>query len=189
MSPPTPDSVDESAPPPTGEALIRLLREELIKTQLIVLELNDRVLERETDKADALSILGRLELQLEQKIDRITLLQTEHAQEIEEARVRLQSAELDRQASEAVIQNLSDQLASARQEITRIQATANDVAQQLVVADQSNISKEDRLRQWAAALAETEAQLAMARRQLNTIFTSRLWRLGRPWRAIFGPKV
>ena len=38
-------------------------------------------------------------------------------------------------------------------------------------------------------LADREASLAHERRRLDKIFASALWRLGRPWRALFGPKI
>jgi septal ring factor EnvC (AmiA/AmiB activator) len=51
--------------------LIQSVREELIRSQITVLELQDTVLQKETDKADAVSLLGRAELVLEGKINYI----------------------------------------------------------------------------------------------------------------------
>lgn len=188
MSPPDSSSAEPSTPP-EGEALVRLLREELIKTQLIVLELNDRVLEKETDKADALSILGRMELQLEQKMNRISELEAAHARQIAEARDRLQSAEADTQAKESSIQSLTAQLAAARHETTEQRSVTEELARNLALAKHSLVVTTDRLEQSTTALARSEALLAATQGQLNTIFASGLWRVGRPWRAIFGPKV
>ena len=46
-----------------------------------------------------------------------------------------------------------------------------------------------RLADTERTIADREASLAHERRRLEKIFASALWRLGRPWRALFGPKV
>src|SRR6187402_2436737 len=51
--------------------LVQSIRKELILSQITVLELQDTVLQKETDKADAVSILGQAELVLEGKINYI----------------------------------------------------------------------------------------------------------------------
>lgn len=51
--------------------LVQKVREELIRAQITVLELQDTVLQKETDKADAVAILGQAELVLEGKINYI----------------------------------------------------------------------------------------------------------------------
>jgi len=51
--------------------LVQSIRKELILSQITVLELQDTILQKETDKADAVSILGRAELVLEGKINYI----------------------------------------------------------------------------------------------------------------------
>ena len=51
--------------------LVQEVREELIRAQITILELQDTVLQKETDKADAVAILGQAELILESKINYI----------------------------------------------------------------------------------------------------------------------
>ncbi len=218
MTPAPLDPETSPAPPPSDqEALIRLLREELIKTQLIVLDLNDRVLEKETDKADAIAILARVELVLEQKIDYITELDRALNAQIADLRARLASAENESKARDTIIQDLVAKLDAANQEISRMHGVAGDYARDLnltrealaresaelartrteLAARSATLAQtSDDLAATRARLADTErtladrdADLAHERRRLNQIFASALWRLGRPWRALFGPKV
>jgi chromosome segregation ATPase len=51
--------------------LVQSIRKELILSQITVLELQDTILQKETDQADAVSILGQAELVLEGKINYI----------------------------------------------------------------------------------------------------------------------
>lgn len=251
----------ETAPPPipsadAREALIRQLREELIKTQMIVLELNDRILEKETDRVDAIAILGRVELVLEQKIDYIVELdqalnarirdltsaladaQSLAAQRL--AEIQRICAERDREyaARDAIIQDLVQKLDTANQEIGRAHTMAGGFARDLahtrdaLAAEQTTHQQtreafaanraqldataadlvrtqtalaatreelagtQSRLDATARELSDTagqlsarEADLAAERGRLHRIKASALWRLGRPWRALFGPKA
>ncbi len=223
----SPSTESASAPPreaPTGEALVRLLREELIKTQLIVLELNDCVLAKETDKADAIAILGQVELVLEQKINYISELDRALNAQIAALRGQLEQAQHESQARETVIQDLASRLEAANQEVNRMHAVAGDYARQLTHTREALAAETARLQQTqtglsstraqldektkalaattaelsatqarldatTARLGQTEADLARERRRLANIFGSTLWRWGRPWRALFGPKV
>ena len=54
--------------------LVQSIRKELILSQITVLELQDTILQKETDKADAVSILGQVEHVLEEKINYIFAL-------------------------------------------------------------------------------------------------------------------
>src|SRR6187551_62717 len=54
--------------------LVQSVRKELILAQITVLELQDTILQKETDKADAISILGQAEHALEHKINYIVEL-------------------------------------------------------------------------------------------------------------------
>lgn len=251
----------ENAPPTTSsaeasEALIRQLREELIKTQMIVLELNDRILEKETDRLDAIAILGRVELVLEQKIDYIVQLDQalnarigELTKELEQARglVAQQAAEITRicaerdreyAARDAIIQDHVTRLDLANQEIGRahnlaggfardlahtrdalsgeqsaqqrtnaelaavraqLESTAQTLAQNqgdLAATTSALLETRTQLSETARELAVvseklrvTDEQLAAERRTVATVKASLLWRLGRPWRAVFGPKL
>lgn len=219
-------SSETSAPsePLSNEALVRLLREELIKTQMIVLDLNDRVLEKETEKADAVAILGQVELVLEQKINYITELDRALNLQIAELRARLQSTEAENQARSASIQELLAKLDAANQEVTRMHGVAGDYARDLAHTREALTAESATLQQTRAQLSATaselattaqtlasteatlaatrtqleatqrtlqttEAELARERHRLDQVFRSALWKLGRPWRALFGPKV
>jgi hypothetical protein len=128
-SPPTP------SPEIKGDALVRLLREELVKTQVIVLELNDRVLAKETDKADAVTILGKVELVLEEKINYIAELDRALNDEIKAAKRDLAAAqetaktvgqthEAQVRDAQRVLQDHVDRLEAANQEISRMHGVA-----------------------------------------------------------------
>jgi hypothetical protein len=164
-----------------AEALVRLLREELLKTQLIVLDLNDRVLEKETEQADAVAVLGKLELVLEEKLNSLAALQTAHAKQIEER-------ERDLRVRDMETRELTAKLASSSEEISRLhklldeQKRAHDGAQQTLAATTTQLDVT------RAQLAEAETALAKVRRQLTQVLNSGWWKLGRPWRALFGPK-
>ena len=73
----------ESAPsssspePTTPEEIIQALRRELIAGELQRLELQDRLVARDTDRADAVALLGQAELVLEEKIGYI--LELDHS--------------------------------------------------------------------------------------------------------------
>jgi len=219
-------SSETSAPsePNSSEALVRLLREEIIKTQMIVLDLNDRVLEKETEKADAVAILGQVELVLEQKINYITELDRALNGQIAELRSRLQSTETESQAREGSIQDLLLKLDAANKEITRMHGVAGEYARDLahtreslkveaathhqtraqlsttsgdlaqtaetLATTQADLANtRTQLADTQRTLQTTEAELARERHRLNKIFRSALWKFGRPWRALFGPKV
>lgn len=223
---PAPDTVA-----PTGEALLRLLREELIKTQLIVLELNDRVLAKETEKADAVAILGRVELVLEQKINYISDLDRALNEQIAKLRQQVDAAQTECGARDDIIKDLAGRLEAANQEVTRMHGVAGGYARDLAhtrealaaesthhqhtqttlastesrLAEQTSklaetnvvlaatknelAATQARLDETSQALTRTESTLADERRRLASIFASLLWRWGRPWRAMFGPKV
>jgi chromosome segregation ATPase len=222
----SPESTDQ---PPSeaaagSEALVRLLREELIKTQMIVLDLNDRVLEKETEKADAVAILGQVELVLEQKINYITELDRALNGQLAELRARLETTQNENQARETSIQDLLQRLDAANKEVGRMHGVAGDYARDLahtrealnvesathqqtraqlaatstelattsqtLAATQGDLaSTRTHLAETQRTLQSTEAELARERHRLNKIFRSALWKLGRPWRALFGPQV
>lgn len=189
MSSPEPATAAANPAGPTDTAsLVRLLREELIKTQLIVLDLNDRVLEKETEKADTIAILGQVELVLEQKLNRISELESEHRQQVSVLGAQLEQAGNDIRAKDAAIQNLSNQLQTANQEIANLRSNSDALTRALEQSRQDLAATNARLEQTAHNLSETQQSLAVAKRQLAIIFRSALWRLGRPWRALFGPK-
>lgn len=219
-----PPEISATSEPISGEPLVRLLREELIKTQLIVLDLNDRVLEKETEKADAVAILGQVEMVLEQKINYITELDRALNTRIAVLQQRLELSEAESKARDAIIQDLVKRLDVANQEISRMHGVAGDFARDLAHTREALTAESAGHHQTRAelaaisadraataqTLAATRTELATTRRQLeetqhtlhttttalegerrrlSAIFSSALWKLGRPWRALFGPKV
>lgn len=190
MSSPEPNSpVASSAAPPDNEALVRLLREELVKTQLIVLDLNDRVLEKETEKADAVSILGKLELVLEQKVNLIGDLQATHAGQLSALREQLLTSEASGAAKDAAIREFSSRLATAQLEIAQFRSASETQARDLSLNQQALADAHARIEQLTTQLARSEESLTRARGQLAKILRSGWWKMGRPWRAVFGPKL
>ena len=70
---------DSTLPSPPAEivdddALVTTLRREVVAAELQILELKDRMLAVNTDRADAVALLGQAELLLEQKISYIITL-------------------------------------------------------------------------------------------------------------------
>ena len=229
----------DSAPP---ETTLETLRREIVAAELQILELNDRLAAKDTDRADAVALLGQAELVLEEKIGYImTLDQALNARirELEQECER-KSAEIDRRGEaieaaqaaderhrrerDAVIKDLSERLETANQEINRAHELARSFAekanhneqtlaatQRELAGVQSQLSAStsqlaDRVAELADSrqrievlsadlnaitvrLSAAEENLAAERGRLHAIFHSLLWRWGRPWRALFGPKV
>jgi chromosome segregation ATPase len=168
--------------PTEGESLITLLREELLKTQLIVLDLNDRVAERQTEKTDAVTLLAQAEVMLEAKLNEAAALGRQLSESAERFGNQLAAAEAQNQQRQETIQALSLQGEASRREISRLE---NIVQQRETELAQTR----ERLEATRDTLARTENALEVERRRLNKIFKSALWRMGRPWRALFGPKI
>lgn len=194
---PAPSDPGPAAPPPLDhEALVRLLREELVKTQLIVLDLNDRILEKETDKADAIAILARVELVLEQKIDYITELDRLLNAQISDLRAQLEASRNEARDCARAAAELSVRLGNSpapanpsAPALEQTRAAASAVASAFEQRTRELADTRAQLDQTARKLAERDHELAVERHRLNKVFRSSLWRLGRPWRALFGPKL
>jgi chromosome segregation ATPase len=234
LSQPADDTVDPS--------LVETLRREVVATELQILELKDRMLAVNTDRADAVALLGQAELLLEEKISYIiTLDQALNARvrELEKEADR-KTEEIDRRgdhireiearkqkesgARDAIIADLGQRLEAANQEINRVHELARNLDQKRATAEQSaaefsaqivtathrqsetteHLTRtqqdldtaraqiadlENRRSVIAAELVKSARLLQTERTQIETISSSMLWRLGRPWRALFGPKI
>lgn len=237
-----PSSRSTSGPVTNNSASpLPLLRREVVALRTRILELQDQLLSRETERADAVALLGQAELLLEEKIayiielDRTLSLRVRELEnecdlktgEIDRrgaAMVELQASDVrHRQERDAIIGDLSQRLDAANREIGQ----AHEIARQLdlektktlatltaeralhestrehLKAGQEALSQtavelesklaelqetKSRLNHSRAELSSTMEQHDDARCQLDQIHTSFWWRLGRPWRALFGPK-
>jgi chromosome segregation ATPase len=189
MSPPQSESTaTSSAGPLENEALIRLLREELIKTQLIVLDLNDRVLEKETEKADAVVLLGKQAQILEEKLKLIGELQSAHEQELSGLREQLLTSEANGSAKDSAIREFSSRLATAQNEIGQLRGASEAQARDLVTIQQALATARAQSEQLTRQLERSEQSLVTVHQQLSTIRRSKLWKWSKPWRSMFGPK-
>ncbi len=136
--------MSDSAP---QETTVDLLRREIVAAELQILELEDRLLAKETDRSDTVALLGQADLLLEQKIGyimtldqalnaRIRELEQECDRKTEEIDRRGEAIEAAQQADEhhraerdAIIKDLSERLEAANQEINRAHGLAGDYAE------------------------------------------------------------
>jgi chromosome segregation ATPase len=120
-------------------ALVQSVRKELILSQISVLELQDTLLQKETDKADAVSILGQAELVLEGKINYIF--------------------ELDRV--------LNERLTAAQRELAEARAAhdsvTNDLVQKLNATNRALAEAHQLAGNYARDAAQTGEKLTAAR--------------------------
>lgn len=198
MSPPK-TSPDAPAPPAdelrrdleAKIALIQDIRRDLIHAQITVLELNDTIMRKETEKADAVSILAELELALEAKITHIVQLDQELNRQIAELKRQLAGETAEKQARDGIIQDLVQKLDAANREIGTAHTLAGNYARDLAR------TRED-LQRVTAGLGDTKAELAAVRqelaataaaraaleRQLGDMQATLSWRLTKPLRAL-----
>jgi chromosome segregation ATPase len=162
-------------------ALVQDVRKELILAQVSLLELNDTILQKETEKADAVSLLGQFEHALEEKVNHIVELDRVLNERIRAAEAALASAQA---AHERITQDLVQKLDVANREIGRAHELAAGFARELAGA-------RDELQRTAAALAETrrtlegtEAARATLALELAATQASWSWRMTRPFRAL-----
>lgn len=111
--------------------LIQAIRKELILAQVTVLELQDTVLQKETDKADAVSILGQAEHALEGKINYIVELDRVLNEKISAAQAALTVAQTGIGDRDKIIQDLVQKLDAANREIGATHALAGGYARDL----------------------------------------------------------
>ena len=116
-------------------SLIQDIRKELILAQVTVLELQDTILQKETDKADAVSILGQAEHALESKINYIVELDRVLNEKLAAARAGSGSAEIA--ARDQIIQDLVQKLDAANREIGATHTMAGNYARDLAHAQEA----------------------------------------------------
>ena len=117
--------------------LIQSIRQELILSQITVLELQDTVLQKETDKADAISILGQAEHALEGKINYIVELDRVLNEKLTAARQAATAAAPEITARDQIIQDLVQKLDLANREIGATHTLAGNYARDLAHAQEA----------------------------------------------------
>lgn len=161
--------------------LVQAIRKDLIHAQISILELNDSLLQKETDRFDALSLLGQLEHALEHKVNYIMDLDRALNARIAEVQQQLAAAEA---SAARTIADLVGRLDAANRELGSIHTLAAGYARDLAGA-------RDELQRTAAQrdasirdLAATREQLAAAVAEIGALRASLSWRLTRPFRAL-----
>jgi hypothetical protein len=182
--------------------LVQTVRQELIRSQITVLELQDAVLQKETDKADAVALLGQAELVLESRINYIFELDRILNQRIAALERELSET---RSANESVVNDLVAKLDSVNRELGAAHSlaagyareaaeTREQLAATTTALDQSKVSHagsesalattRSELRTTQSQLASTVVERAGLQRRLHEIHQSTWWKLG----SLFRPK-
>ena len=117
--------------------LIQSIRKELILSQVTVLELQDTVLQKETDKADAVSILGQAEHALEGKINYIVELDRVLNGQLATAQAALAAAQTGSAERDRIIQDLVQKLDLANRGLGEAHAMAGGYLRDLTEARES----------------------------------------------------
>ncbi|MEI7551686.1 MAG: hypothetical protein WCL24_05100 [Verrucomicrobiota bacterium] len=117
--------------------LIQSIRKELILSQVTVLELQDTVLQKETDKADAVSILGQAEHALEGKINYIVELDRVLNGQLATAQASLAAAQAGSAERDRIIQDLVHKLDLANRGLGEAHAMAGGYLRDLTEARES----------------------------------------------------
>lgn len=117
--------------------LIQEIRGELIRSQITVLELQDTVLQKETDKADAVSILGQAEHALEGKINYIVELDRVLNERLAGLRTELAAAQTGIADRDRIIQDLVQKLDTANRELGAAHAMAGNYLRDLTHAQEA----------------------------------------------------
>lgn len=171
--------------------LIQDIRKDLIHSQITVLELNDTIMRKETEKTDALAILTRLEQVLEDKINHIAELDRGLNEKIATLQEKLAAETGEKTARDQIINDLVLKLDAANREIGTVHTLAGNYALDLAQA-------RAQLQRAAAGLTETQTSLAATQQQLARTTAARdaldrevtgmraalTWRLTAPFRAL-----
>lgn len=195
---------DSAAPAPGPDdlsgldaaALLQRVRAELVRAQVTVLELNDALLAKETERADLVSLLAQLELALEAKITHLVEVDRELNRRLAEAERRAEAERAEKVARDAIIQDLVVRLDAANREIGAAHELAGRHAREaaesraaLARTEAERAATAARLDATAARLAETDAtlagtaaRLAAAEGELARMRATLSWRLTRPFR-------
>lgn len=186
--------------------LVQSVRKELILSQITVLELQDTVLQKETDKADAVSILGQAELVLEGKInyifeldrvlnERIAALQQEltttraaHETITTDLVQKLDQTNRELGAAHTLAGNYAREAAETREKLTaaltsfqQLKAERDAIEGKLSATHAASDALENKL-------AATSANKAALEQKLAAIHRSFAWKITAPLRALFGKK-
>lgn len=171
--------------------LIQDIRKDLIHSQITVLELNDTIMRKETEKTDAISILTRLEQVLEDKINHSAELDRGLNQKIATLQEKLAAETGEKTARDQIINDLVQKLDAANREIGTVHTLAGNYARDLA-------QTRAQLQRAATELTETQTSLAAARQNLAGTTAARealdrevtgmraalTWRLTAPFRAL-----
>ncbi len=168
--------------------LIQGIRKDLILAQISLLELNDTILQKETDRADAVSLLGQFEHALEEKVNHIVELDR-----LLNGKISALQQELAAQqgAYDCVTRDLVQKLDTANREIGATHDLAAGYARDLASTRevlQGATGQLDATKAELAAIRErlrsTEEARAALEREATQMRTSLSWRLTRPFRAL-----
>jgi chromosome segregation ATPase len=149
--------------------LVQSIRKELILSQIIVLELQDTILQKETDKADAVSILGQVEHVLEEKINYIFALDRVLNEKIAGLQVGLAA---QKATHDQITQDLVQKLDAANREIGATHIMAAGYARDLAQTREQLQRAEQDLTTVRAQLTSTQATLAQTRQELRDTQTA-----------------
>lgn len=147
-------------------ALIQHVREELIRAQITVLELQDTILQKETDKADAVAILGQAELVLEGKINYIVELDRVLNERIAVAQQELAAA---RAAHDVVTADLVQKLDQTNRDLGAAHTLAANYARDAAHASEKLAAITSALDRLNSVQAETSAKLSAANADIESL--------------------
>ena len=182
--------------------LVQSIRKELILSQITVLELHDTILQKETDKADAVSILGQVEHVLEEKInyifeldrvlnEKITALQAgraaqeaAHGQITRDLVQKLDAANREIGATHTLAAGYARDLAQTREQLQRAEQDLVAVRAQLASTQATLTQTRQELGGSQEAHRTTEAARAGLAREIGAMRASFSWKLTRPLRAL-----
>jgi len=206
-SPPPPSEIDRLQRELAEKtALVQSIRKELILSQITVLELQDTVLQKETDKADAIAILGQAELVLEGKInyifelDRVLNLRLSELQaELASSRTTHESIAADLvqkldQANRALgdahslAAKFAREAAETRDDLARELSTTQQLRSEQSEADATLSSLRASLESLRNRLDSTVAEKVALAQDVARIRQSFAWKITAPLRALTGRK-
>ena len=182
--------------------LVQSIRKELILSQITVLELQDTILQKETDKADAVSILGQLEHVLEEKINYIFALdrvlnekiaglqaglaaqKAAHDQITQDLVQKLDAANREIGATHTMAAGYARDLAQTREQLQRAEQDLTTVRAQLTSTQATLAQTRQELRDTQTAQRTTEEARAALAREIATMRVSFSWKLTAPLRAL-----
>jgi len=176
-------------------ALVQDVRRHLIQAQLTILELNDTILVKETEKIDLTSLLGDLERRLEEKLNALQELDRGLNERL--ATLQQNSAG-DRAARDRIIQDLVAKLDDANREIGATHDAAAGFSRGMVQAREQLQHSGQELSATRDALAKCQRELAAVQGQrdateaartevaarIMTIEASLSWKVMAPVRAL-----